>query len=76
MPLHPRSRGHGAKRLFKVSRGIKLRNDQRAYSTIVAAAACVAREIAEAAANSDRPIRIATMIFRVNFMRASGGRMM
>ena len=38
------------------------------YSIAVAAEACVALEIAEAAANSDRPIRIAKMIFRVIFM--------
>jgi hypothetical protein len=38
------------------------------YSIAVAAEACVALEIAEAAANSDRPIRMAKMIFRAIFM--------
>jgi hypothetical protein len=38
------------------------------YSIAVAAEACVALATAEAAANSDRPIRIAKMIFRVIFM--------
>jgi hypothetical protein len=38
------------------------------YSIAVAAEACVALATAEAAPNSERPMRMAKMIFRVNFM--------
>jgi hypothetical protein len=38
------------------------------YSIAVAAEACVAPATAEAAPNSERPIRTAKMIFRVNLM--------